>query len=85
MSFDRAEHVRHRGEREELGAVEEPVEVDEVEAVVGGERDPAELDAALGREDVPRHDVGVVLHLGERRWRRRRCRLARRPRVRERG
>ena len=31
----------------------------------GGERHPAQLDAALGGEDVPRHDVGVVLHLGE--------------------
>ena len=41
------------------------VEVAQVEAVVGGERDPAQLDAALGGEDVPRHDVGVVLHVRE--------------------
>ena len=60
---DRAEHVRHRGDREQLGAVEEAVEVGEVEAVVVGEGDPAQLDAALGGEDVPRHDVGVVLHV----------------------
>ena len=62
---DRAEHVRHRGDGEQPGAVEETVEVGEVEAVVGGQRDPAQLDAALGGEDVPRHDVGVVLHLRE--------------------
>ena len=48
-----------------LRAVEQLVEVGEVEQAVGGERDPAQLDAALGREDVPGHDVGVVLHLGE--------------------
>ncbi len=41
------------------------VEVGEVELEVVGERDPAQLDAALGGEHVPRHDVGVVLHLGE--------------------
>ena len=41
------------------------VEVGEIEAVVGGERNPAKFDAALGREHVPRNDVGVVLHLGE--------------------
>ena len=49
----------------------------EVEAVVVVERDPAQLDAALGGEDVPRHDVGVVLHLGEDDRRRPRARLAR--------
>ena len=64
-------------DREQLGAVEQPVEVGEVEAVVGGERDPAQLDAALGGEDVPRHDVGVVLHLREHDRRRPRARLAR--------
>ena len=62
---DRAEHVRHRGDREQAGAVEEAVEVGEVEAVVVGQRDPAQLDAALGREDVPRDDVRVVLHVGD--------------------
>ena len=50
---------------EELGAVEQAVEVAQVEAVVVGDGDPAQLDAALGGEDVPRHDVGVVLHLRE--------------------
>ena len=45
------------------GAVEQLVEVGEVELEVGGQRDPAQLDAALGGEHVPRHDVGVVLHV----------------------
>ena len=62
---DRAEHVRHRADREQLGAVEQAVEVGQVEAVVVGDGDPAQLDAALGGEDVPRHDVGVVLHVRE--------------------
>ncbi len=61
----RAEHVGHGGEREHLGAVEELVEVGEVELAVGGERHPADLDAALVAQHLPRHDVGVVLHVGE--------------------
>ena len=62
---DRAEHVRHRRDREEPGAVEQLVEVGEVEPEVVGHRDPAQLDAALGGEHVPRDDVGVVLHVRE--------------------
>ena len=46
-----------------LRAVEQLVEVGEVEPEVVGERDPAQLDAAFGGEHVPRHDVGVVLHV----------------------
>ena len=68
---DGAEHVRHRGERERLGPVEQPVEIGQVELAVGGERNPAQLDAALGGEHVPGHDVGVVLHVGEHARRRR--------------
>ena len=60
-----AEHVRHRGDRQQLGAVEQSVEVGEVELEVVRDRDPAQLDAALGDEDVPRNDVGVMLHLGD--------------------
>ena len=48
-----------------LGAVDEAVEVGEVEVPVGAERDPAQLDAQLVVQLVPRHDVGVVLELGE--------------------
>ena len=62
---ERAEDVAHRRDRHDLGAVDEAVEVGEVEPAVGGERDPAQLDAPLGGELVPRHDVGVVLHVGE--------------------
>ena len=60
-------------DREEPGAVEQLVEVREVEPEVVGHRDPAQLDAALGGEHVPRHDVGVVLHVREHDRRRRRA------------
>ena len=59
------EHVRHGREGERLGPVEQAVEVGEVELAVLRERHPAQLDAPLGGEQVPGHDVGVVLHLGE--------------------
>ena len=36
----------------------------EVEATVVGQGDEAQLEAPLGGEHLPRHDVGVVLHLG---------------------
>ena len=62
---DRAEHVRHRADRQQAGAVEQCVEVREVEAEVGGQRDPAQFDAAFGREHLPGDDVGVVLHVRE--------------------
>ncbi len=62
---DRAEHVRHRGEAERLRPVEQLIEIGEVEQPLGGQRHPAQDDAALGREDVPGDDVRVVLHVGE--------------------
>ena len=61
----RAEHVRHGREGDDLGAVDQPVEVGEVEVAVGPDRDPAQLDAQLVVELVPGDDVGVVLELGE--------------------
>src|SRR3546814_13382081 len=54
------QHVRHRGEREQLHAVDQPVEVCEVEGVVLGDRQVADLDAPLLGEHQPRDDVGVV-------------------------
>ena len=48
-----------------LAPSSKPVEVGEIELAVVGEGDPADLDAPLGGEHVPRHDVGVVLHVGE--------------------
>ena len=48
-----------------LAPCEQLVEVGEVELAVGGERHPPQLDAELGGEHVPRHDVGVVLHVRE--------------------
>ena len=62
---DRAEHVGHGRERHDLGPVDQPVEVGEVEVPVGAHRDPAELDADLVGELVPGDDVGVVLQLGD--------------------
>ena len=62
---DRAEHVGHRREPESLRSVEQRVEVGQVEQTLGRERHPAQDDAPFGGEDVPRHDVGVVLHVRE--------------------
>jgi hypothetical protein len=62
---DGAEHVAHRGDPDELHAVDETVEVGEVEGVVVGHGEVAQLDAPLLLELEPRHDVRVVLHLGE--------------------
>ena len=62
---DRAEHVRRGREREELRPREEAVQLRGVETEVVVERHPAQLDAPLGGQDVPRHHVGVVLELGE--------------------
>ena len=62
---ERAEHVGHGGDAQQLGPVEQPVEVGEVERVVGGHRDEAQLDAPLLAQHQPRHEVGVVLDLGE--------------------
>jgi hypothetical protein len=62
---ERPEDVRHGRDRQQLRTVEQPVEVGEVELEVVGDGDPAELDAALFDEDVPRHDIGVMLHLGD--------------------
>ena len=60
-----AEHVGHRRDRDELGAIELAIEIIEAEHAVVTDGQPAQLDAPFGREHVPRHDVGVVLHLGE--------------------
>jgi hypothetical protein len=48
-----------------LGPVEHPVEVVEDQTAVVVDGQPTQLDAPLGRQHVPRDDVGVVLHLGE--------------------
>jgi hypothetical protein len=61
----RAEHVGHRGDRYELGAVDVAIEFVEAEQAVFANGQPPKLDAALGCEHVPGHDVGVVFHLGE--------------------
>ena len=49
-----------------LTPVHQPLEVVEDQAAVAVDRDVAEVETAeLLGEDQPRHDVGVVLHLGE--------------------
>jgi hypothetical protein len=60
-----AGEVGHHAARDERHAVEQPVEVGEVELGVVGQRDPAQLEVALGGELLPRDDVGVVLELGQ--------------------
>ena len=63
---DGAEHVRHARDADDLDAVDQPVEVVEDEAPVVVDRDVAQVEAAeLLGQDHPRHDVGVVLHLGQ--------------------
>ncbi len=62
---DGPENVRHGRTGHELYPVEESIEVGQVEAVVLVDGDPTELDAALFGQHQPRHDVGVVFHLGE--------------------
>ena len=62
---ERSEHVRHRGERQQLRPVEQLIEVRQIERVVVGHAEVAKLDAAFFLQHQPRHEVGVVLHLGE--------------------
>ena len=63
---DGAEHVGHPGERDDLGALgEQLVDVREVEVAVVGQPEPAQRRAGALGEQLPRDDVGVVLHLGD--------------------
>ena len=63
---DRAERVRHAGDRQDLRPLgEQRAEVGEVQLPVIGERDVAERRAGDGGGHLPRDDVGVMLHVGE--------------------
>ena len=63
---DRAEHVGDPGQRDDLGALgDQLVDVGQVEVTVVGEPEPAQLGALALGEQLPRDDVGVVLHLGD--------------------
>ena len=63
---DRAEHVGDPGQRDDLGALgDQLVDVRQVEPAVVGEPEPAQRRAGALGEQLPRHDVGVVLHLGD--------------------
>ena len=62
---DGAEQVALVDERQHLGAlVDQPVEVGQVEPALVGQREPAQRRAGALAEHLPRHEVGVVLHLG---------------------
>jgi hypothetical protein len=60
------EDVADVHEGQHLGAlVHQQLEVGEVEPAVVGQRDPAQRGAGALAEHLPRHQVGVVLHLGD--------------------
>ena len=61
---DRADRVRDVRERDQLHAGEQRVEVVEHQHAVAVGRDVAQLGAGLGGQQLPRHEVGVVLELG---------------------
>ena len=63
---DRPERVRDVGERHELRLqAEQHLEDVEPEDAVVGDRDELEVAVALLDEELPRDEVGVVLHLGQ--------------------
>ena len=68
---DGAEHVGDVGEREDLGALGQQlaerraVLAVQVEPTLVGDADPAQRGAGAPRQLLPRHEVGVVLHLGD--------------------
>ena len=62
---DGPQHVGHRRHPDQFHPVEQTVQAGEVEPPVVGEGDPTQLDAPLGRQLVPGHDVGVVFQFGD--------------------
>ena len=60
-----AQNVGHRCNGKHLGAVEQRVEICEIEAALVVEWDPTKFDANFRDKHVPRNDVGVVLHVTE--------------------
>ena len=66
MRHDGAEHVRHMGDGDHLGARgEQLLELVEQELAVVGDRRPFQHRALPLAQEMPGHDVGVVLHDGE--------------------
>ena len=64
--IDGPERVRHVGERDELRLeAKEHLEDIETKDPVVGDRDELEVAVALLDEELPRDEVGVVLHLGQ--------------------
>jgi hypothetical protein len=63
---DGAEHVRLVRDRHDLGPlVDQLVSLVKVEPPVRRHAEPAQLRAGPLAEHLPRHDVGVVFHLGD--------------------
>jgi hypothetical protein len=61
-----AQDVADVDERDDLGALgDQRVEVVEVEPALVGDGEPAQRRADPLGQQLPRHDVGVVLHLGD--------------------
>src|SRR6202521_2699070 len=60
---DRAQRIADGREREDLGAVEQRVEVGQIKQSVVGDPHETQLRPRLLREHLPRHEIGVVLHL----------------------
>jgi hypothetical protein len=62
----RAEHVRHVGDRHQLGAVGQRLaEIIKIEIALVVDADPDDLRALALAQEMPRHDVGVMLHDGD--------------------
>jgi len=63
---DGAQHVRHMGDGDEPGTrADETGKVVDVERAVVADARPFQHRALALAQEVPRHDVGVVLHLGQ--------------------
>ena len=64
--IDRAEHVRHVRHRHDPGpVVQQPLVLVEAQLAGVRHRDHTQACALLLAEDLPRHDVRVMLHLGD--------------------
>ena len=63
---DRAERVGDVCERQQLGQVELLVEFGEIKcSVVTSDRDEVKFGTGTLGQELPRHDVAMVLHLGQ--------------------
>ena len=62
---DRAQHVGLVDQRDELGPLgDQVVEVGQVEPALRGDAEPAQRGPGALAKQLPRHEIGVMLHLG---------------------